>query len=79
MHPEATTCEQEDLRAQSGVLSVVLSEHPTLLTAAEITRQVGSDDAHDRALTDLVAVELLRREGETVFPTRAALHFDLLV
>jgi DNA-binding IclR family transcriptional regulator len=70
--------EREDLRAQSGVLSLVLQEHPTLLTAAEIASEVGASDTTERAMRDLGAIGLLRREGETVYPTRAALHFDRL-
>lgn len=77
MHDHGTR-EREDLRTQSGVLSLVLQEHPTLLTAAEIAREVGPGDATERAMHDLDAVGLLRREGERVFPTRTALHFDSL-
>jgi hypothetical protein len=70
--------ERDDLRTQSGVLSLVLREHPTLLTATEIASEVGPGDSTERAMRDLGAVGLLRREGETVLPTRAALHFDRL-
>lgn len=77
MHDHRTPA-REDLRTQSGVLTLVLCEHPTLLTAAEIAREVGQDDATERAMRELDAVGLLRREGETVYPTRAALHFDRL-
>lgn len=67
-----------DARTRRAVLSLVLHEHPTLLTADEVAREVGADDATERAMRDLSAVGLLRREGETVLPTRAALHFDRL-
>jgi hypothetical protein len=74
MHDHGT----EDARAQRAVLSLVLDEHPTLLSVSEIEREVGPDDATGRALCDLSGVGLLRREGVTILPTRAALHFDRL-
>jgi hypothetical protein len=67
-----------DDRAQRAVLSLVLFEHPTLLAASEIEREIGAGDATDRAVRDLTRVGLLRREGVTVLPTQAALHFDRL-
>lgn len=68
----------EDARTQRAVLSLVLQEHPALLAASEIEREMGADDATERAMRDLTGVGLLRREGGTVLPTRAALHFDRL-
>lgn len=68
----------EDARAQRAVLSLVLHEHPSLLASDEVEREIGPGDAVARALTDLTGAGLLRREGATVLPTRAALHFDRL-
>ena len=68
----------EDARAQRAVLSLVLHEHPILLASDEIEREMGADDATERAMRDLTGVGLLRREGASVLPTRAALHFDRL-
>jgi len=68
----------EDARAQRAVLSLVLHEHPTLLTIGDLTMEVGPDDAVGDAVRDLTAIGLLRREGGSVLPTRAALHFDRL-
>ncbi len=68
----------DDARAQRAILSLVLDEHPTLLAAREIEREVGTDDDVERAMRDLRGAGLLRREGATVLPTRAALHFDRL-
>ncbi len=68
----------DDARAQRAVLSLVLEEHPTLLATGEIEREVGSGDETERAMRDLNGAGLLRREGATVLPTRAALHFDRL-
>jgi hypothetical protein len=75
----ATTVEQ-DAQFQEAVLDVVLDQHPTALTEAEILRDFASGEADnvERAIRDLVAGGLLRREGESVLPTRAALHFHSL-
>ena len=67
-----------DARAQRAVLSLVLHEHPTLLASDEVEREIGPGDAVARALRDLTGVGLLRQEGASVLPTRAALHFDRL-
>lgn len=65
-----------------AVLSHVLLEHPALLTGEELRRELLVDrqdfsqtDAHDRAVRDLIAAGLLRREGDSIIPTRAAVHF----
>lgn len=67
-----------DDAAQRAVLSLVLHEHPALLAVSEVEREIGADDATARAVRDLTGAGLLRREGATVLPTRAALHFDRL-
>jgi hypothetical protein len=73
MHDQGT-----DDATQRAVLSLVLDQHPTLLASDEVEREVGAGDAAERALRDLSGAGLIRRDGETVFPTRAALHFDRL-
>jgi hypothetical protein len=77
-NPRST--EREDERTQSAVLSLVLNEHPAQLTICEVAREVTVDegDGPERAVRDLVGVGLLRCEGASVLPTRAALHFDRL-
>jgi hypothetical protein len=65
-----------DARTQQVVLGVVLDEHPILLTLNDLLMEgIDSEDAVFRAVRDLTAVCLLRREGGLVLPTRAALHF----
>ena len=71
--------EREDESAQRAVLALVLHEHPSALTACEIGREVGQDDATERALRDLVACGLLRCDGGSMLPTRATLQFDRLL
>jgi hypothetical protein len=68
----------DDARTQRAVLSLVLDEHPALLASAEVEQEIGAGDATQRAMRDLSGAGLLRREGATVLPTRAALHFDRL-
>jgi hypothetical protein len=77
MQAQATgSTEREDEQVQSAVLALVLAEHPTLLTLGDLVMELGAEDAVGRAVLTLVALGLLRREGGSVLPTRAALHFD---
>lgn len=79
MHDELSSNERDDLSAQSGLLSLVLATHPTVLSAAELAGQMSaSPDAFERALWTLTGAGLLRQEGESVLPTYAALTFDRL-
>jgi hypothetical protein len=70
--------EREDIRMQRTVLMLVLSEQPSQLTICEIAREVSVDesDAAERSIRDLVGAGLLRCEGASVLPTRAAMQFD---
>jgi hypothetical protein len=67
---------QGNPRTQRAVLGLVLYEHPDALCVDALTLEVG-DDA-ERAVTDLVAVGLLRRDGEAIRATGAAIHFERL-
>ena len=78
MHDQGTP-EQEDLRAQAAVLSLVLHEHPTLLSFGDLLMETEEEDAAERAVRDLIALGLLRREGGLVLASRAALRFDGLL
>lgn len=77
MHHQVTPA-AEDAATQSAVLSLVLNEHPSLLAKEEVEREMGQGDACRRAMRDLIGVGLLRLEGVTVLPSRAALHFDAI-
>lgn len=70
--------EREDQYTQRAVLALVLHEHPALLTLGDLAMEVEPEDALTRAVRDLTALGLLRREGGSVLPTRAALHFNRL-
>lgn len=76
----------EDEDFESVVLRQLLDLHPTRLTVAELTRELGGDrgsfaerDALERAVRDLAAVGLLHRSEGFVAPTRAALRFSELL
>ena len=70
---------RDDLRTQAAVMALILSEHPTLLTLGDVGLEMDDNEEWvTRAVRDLTAVGLLRREGESVIATRAALAFDRL-
>jgi hypothetical protein len=74
----------EDRRTERAVLALLLDEYPTRLTLTEL--QIALDrcdgfagqDAVDRAVGELTAVGLLRREGTFLALTRPALYLDRL-
>jgi hypothetical protein len=77
--------ELSDESWQLAVLSYVLLLHPAMLTGDELRREMlagrqdfAQTDAYDRAVDDLVAAGLLRREGDSIIATRAAVHFYAL-
>jgi hypothetical protein len=67
-----------DRACQAAVLARILFLHPTHLTETELLLSLfaeGSEvDAYERAVGDLVSVGLLRREGESILPTLAAIE-----
>ena len=67
---------QGNPRTQRAVLGLVLYEHPDALCVDALTREVG--EGVTQAVGELVAVGLLRRAGDAVAATPAALHFDRL-
>ena len=68
----------QDKATQRAVLALALDAHPKSLALAELARQVGGQDAVERAVAELVSVGLLAREGDAVSPTAAARRFDQL-
>lgn len=77
---------RKDEAIQLSLLTLVLALHPAQLSVAELAREL-SETPEDRgergdveqALRDLVGTGLLRRSGESVLPSRAALRFEELV
>jgi hypothetical protein len=79
-----TWAEDEDV--ESAVLRQLLDLHPTRVTIAELTREVGgtgagfaASDGVARAVRELVGVGLLHQQEEFVAPTRAALRLSELL
>jgi hypothetical protein len=75
----------QDAKDQRVVLAFLLEQHPAKITISEVARTLyadaadfKSDDAVERAVRELVGVELLYCRGRLVRPTRAALHFARL-
>jgi Fe2+ or Zn2+ uptake regulation protein len=76
---------QQDARAERGVLTCLLGDHPDPYTAEELVREVAEDpedfgqrDAVKRAIRSLAAVGLMHRSESLVAPSRAALRFERL-
>jgi hypothetical protein len=75
---------REDREEQAAILDLILAEHPTQLTLAELQLALGrSSDFADRdavgqAVKELAAAGLLRRHLDSVLPTRAALRYRAL-
>jgi hypothetical protein len=75
-----------DARVEAAVLRLALDLHPSQASIDEVVRELADDpedfaqrDAVERAASDLVRTGLLHRNGEFVFPTRAALRFAQLL
>jgi hypothetical protein len=82
---EIRSTSAQDAATESAVLQQVLALHPTVITVAELVRELGesndgSRDAVERAVRDLSGAGLLHRSDDSfVLPTRAALRFDELL
>jgi predicted transcriptional regulator len=76
MRDRFSSTESDDLQMQGALLEFVLAERETILTLGDLAVEFERDEAVSRAVRDLVAVGLLRREGGSVLPTRAAVRFD---
>lgn len=76
----------EDDTVEAAVLQLILDLHPTLLTVAELVREIAGErltfaerDAVERAVRDLVAAGLLHEGDKFAIPTRAAVRFSELL
>jgi hypothetical protein len=83
---EIRSTSAQDAATESAVLQQVLALHPTVITLAELIRELGEakndnggNDAIERAVRDLAGAGLLHRSESLVLPTRAALRFDELL
>jgi hypothetical protein len=80
------TTREGDVATEAAVLQLVLDLHPTLLTVAELVREVAGEQADfakrdgvERAVRDLSGAGLLHRKDEFAIPTRAAVRFSELL
>jgi len=71
-----------NLRTESVVLTLLLDEHPALLTMDELVLVLHADpdngdpeNSAQKAVTELVGAGLVNRHGRILSPTRAALYF----
>lgn len=81
-----STTREGDVATEGAVLQLVLDLHPTLMTVAELVREVAGEqadfaqrDAVERAVRDLSGAGLLHRKDEFAIPTRAAVRFSELL
>ena len=63
---------------ERAVLGLVLEAHPQLLTINDLACEIGQIDTVECAVRGLAETGLLERQGASVRPTRAAIHFDRL-
>lgn len=68
----------QDQPTQRAVLALALDAHSKSLALPDLARELGTQDAVERAVAELVSVGLLAREGDAVSPTAAARRFDQL-
>jgi hypothetical protein len=76
---DPSTVERTDLPAERVVLWHLLDQHPRRLTLEDLAGEVGpdpEDEAIRRAVDNLAAARLLRREGPAWVPSRAVVDFD---
>lgn len=77
--------QEEEVRTENAVLSLLLDEHPVRLTLEEIVlvlhgepRLTDPKDAAEQAVYRLLCFGLIYRDGLFLVPTRAALRFEYL-
>lgn len=82
MYAQATSAPfEEDAVYEQAVLSHVLISQPTILRMSDLLREVRPEigeadpvDAVERAVRELVKVNLLHRHGDCVLPTSTAVY-----
>ncbi len=84
MERECMSIEDEDRLLEHGVLAMILTLHPQHLTTDELVLKVAGDqepppdESIRQAIRSLKGSGLLRRVGDVVQPTHAAVRMDEL-
>jgi hypothetical protein len=83
---EPLSIAEEEIQHQQAVLRAVLDLQPNVFTRTELIRYLGADmedplsiEPWSSAIRDLHRVSLLRSEGESIYPTMAAVSFASLI
>jgi len=63
-----------DEAVQRAILALVLAVYPHYRTIPELSREIGSREAVERAADKLVEHGLIRFHGTTLIPTEPAYH-----
>jgi hypothetical protein len=81
MNAEPSSLLAQDLQIEAALLSLIVSLHPSHLTAEELVREMVADprdeaegNAVRNAIGSLCRSGLVREIGETIAPTHAALR-----
>jgi len=64
----------KDEKTQRAILALVLAVHPLYRTMPELSREIGSKEAVERAVRRLSDYGLVRLHGSTLLLTDAAFH-----
>jgi superfamily II helicase len=64
----------EDEKTQRAILALVLAVHPLYRTMPELSREIGSKEAVERAVRKLSDYGLVRLHGSTLLLTDTAFH-----
>jgi hypothetical protein len=63
-----------DEAVQRAILALALAVYPRYRTIPELRREIGDEDAVERAISSLIGYGLLTLHGTTLLPTKAAFH-----
>lgn len=65
---------REDEEVERAILALVMAVYPHFRTIPELSREIGSREAVERAADKLVEYGLIRFHGTTLIPTEPAYH-----
>ncbi len=65
---------REEETVERAILALVMAVYPHFRTIPELSREIGSREAVERATERLVEYGLVRLHGTTLIPTEPAFH-----